>query len=570
MKKVVSESLNEFRNFQKESVNEAGIKDVISKTKKFVGGMFKKIGEFFVSLYNNMIIPVFSPVNIGVLVKRGMLKNVIYVPNAEDIELEPSLETLNGDEYMIKSTIEEYKETARENKANGGMARYWRSSISETNESESVTLHNSLNEDLLKLTYSGKGKVRNVNTEFLVKRIKMQIHNPGLRPPLIWGAPGIGKTSITKAVLNSLGDGYRVIDVQTSKMTPDDWTLPRIATKMFIDKEGKSIPLNDAEAQDVPKNWLPVYKPTGDPEEDMRRNDIANQGNGGIIFLDELLRAREDVQNTCLKLVHERIIGDYKLGSKWAIVAASNRLTDDPEHQFELSPILANRFDQYNFVPTVDEWIEWAKGVKIDQRIIDFIDFNREHFYYWDTEEIVNTSPRSWEALSYMLNETLKYGDITFTKADIENIIGGNINPKTTEQFVAFLALIEKWSPDDLMKVFTDPNKAPKPDKLGNNINTIQARALISALCSHIKDKELTPQYFENYIRYFINLGNASIATQALLLLTEAHPEIHYHIGEMKGEESEEFSSKFKKGIDMFVKAFGDIKFAKREEIMGK
>lgn len=555
MKKLVPESIKEALQIRKEKeLNEGKVGDFLKKAKSAVGGLLKKVGNFFVSFYQNKIVPAIAPINIGILVKGRALKNVGYIPNEDDLQLEPSLSSLNSGKAMISRARTEYEQLKARNKSRGGRRQF---------ESALAKYRKAINEENIKLEYSGEDVVTDVDTEFLVKRIKAQIFRPTVMPPLIWGAPGIGKTAITNAVIKSLGKGYRCIDVQTSKMSPDDWTLPRIGSKMFIGASGEEISL--AEAQDIPKNWLPVYLPTDDPEENARRDDIANQGNGGIIFLDELLRASDEVQNTCLKLVNQRIIGDHKLGSKWAVIGASNRKSDDPEKQVDMGSALANRFQHFNYVPTPDEWITWAKGAKIDPRITDFVDFNREHFYLFDNEQKLNTTPRSWEALSDMLQMCSDFGDVLFSKADIEKQVKGTVNHKTVEAFMAFLVLVERWTPKEIMMLFTDPKKAPKPVKKGGGYDVVQTRALIGAACSATKDRELKPVELENYIDYFIDLGNASLSSQALYLMYETHKDIGLNTGAIKDGKHD----KYKKALDKFRKEYGDIKFAKREDIMG-
>ena len=61
-----------------------------------------------------------------------------------------------------------------------------------------------------------------------------------------------------------------------------------------------------------------------------------------VIFLDELARACEGVQNTLLTLVQERAIENYIIGDKWAIIGATNRKEDDP-NQEDLLNAVANR-----------------------------------------------------------------------------------------------------------------------------------------------------------------------------------------------------------------------------------
>ena len=551
MKRLVSETIQEsIERRNANSLNEGKLGDWFNKAKNLIMGVFKKVGKFFVAFYKDQIVPAMVPTNVGIAVGAGELKFIDFIPNDKDMAMEPSLKGMRSGKQLLQRDMQQYKAQAARNKARGGLKVY---------ESASGRLKmRKLFEEDVKLPYSGEDKIRNVTTDFLVKRFILQIRNPKLMPPLIWGAPGIGKTAITKAVIKTLGPGHRVIDVQTSKMAPDDWSLPSIYKQLGPDGT------ENVQARDIPKNWLPVYEPSEDPEEDARRNDIANWGEGGIIFLDELSRASSEVQNTCLKLVDERIIGDRKLGSKWALIAASNRSSDDPEGgQTEIGSALANRFQHWNFVPTVDEWIDWAKGAKIDDRITTFVDFNRDHYYLFDNEHKVNTTPRTWEALSKMLQECQNYGDIVWSRADLENIIAGTVASKTVEQFMAFLILLESFTPKQIMMIFTDPAKAPKPKAKGSGFDVPQANALIGAACSQSKDKKLDAKELENYVTYFVALGNASLAAKALWLIVETHPYIHQETGDIKGKE------KYKPAMDIFRKAFGNVKFGKREDVMG-
>jgi len=551
MRKLVPESLVESTIYKEhQKLTEGKVRDWFNKTKNLIGGVFKKVGDFFVALYKDKIVPAIAPINIGIMCKNKQIKNIEFIPSASDVQKEPSLSSMQSGKHILDRIKSDYQRLAKINTANKRLIRVF--------ESTSYKRDKSLNEDKVPLKYTGEDKIRNVNSEFLVKRLMMQIRRPSLMPPLIWGAPGIGKTAITNSCIRSLGPGHRLIDVQTSRMTPDDWTLP--AVRIF--QKGKDGETQEV-AKDIPKNWLPVFTPSNDPEENARRDDIANDGEGGIIFLDELSRAPEEVQNTCLKLIGERKIGDQVLGSKWAIIAATNRELDDPTGQVEISSALANRFQHWNFVPTADEWIEWAKGAGIDERITTFVDFNRDHFYLFDNETKVNTTPRSWEALSHILQACKDFNDILFTKADMEAMIAGTVNSATVEAFVAFLVLLEAFKPEQIRMVFTDPEKAPKPKKEGSGFNIPQANALIGAVCSQSKGRELSAKEVENYVQYFINLGNPSLAGKALFLLVETHPYIHKETGDIKGKE------KYKKAMDMFRAAFGNIKFSSREDVMG-
>lgn len=190
--------------------------------------------------------------------------------------------------------------------------------------------------------------------------------------PMIWGAPGIGKTAILHEMLNEVseetGKQLKVIETNLATMMAEDFVM--------------GVPNADhTKIQDIVKSWLPMYEVTGDPEQDAKLDEIANSAKGsqggGVVFLDEFSRANKGVMDVLMKLIDERTIGEYKLGSKWAIVCAGNRMQDMRDAEFHWENAYARRVEQYNFIPSFDSWISWAKGKGgIDPDIIDFLENN--------------------------------------------------------------------------------------------------------------------------------------------------------------------------------------------------
>jgi len=114
-------------------------------------------------------------------------------------------------------------------------------------------------------------------------------------PTFLWGAPGIGKSSIVKQIAQSRGIGF--IDLRLALMDPTDL---------------KGIPFYDKESHTA--LWAP---PAFLPKE-----------GEGILFLDELNSAAPSVQASAYQLILDRKVGEYELPDGWAIVAAGNREGD--------------------------------------------------------------------------------------------------------------------------------------------------------------------------------------------------------------------------------------------------
>jgi hypothetical protein len=512
MKKLVSESVQEYkeRKFLQEGV--------FSKIGEVVKGLFRRVGKFFFRLVNGEPNPrAILPINVGIMDKGNYISDAVsYIPNKADLEMEPGLGSLTADKAIAKrgpDTIKESKE---------------------------------IYEAVIALEHPDKN-VPNVDKKSLSRWIRMSIDNPKERPLMIWGAPGIGKTQIVKAVLKSMEGKRRLIDVQTSKMAPDDWALPAIY----------KTDTGDMKAVDLPKSWLPVYRPSGDPEEDQKLDEAANQGDGGVIFFDELSRAAPSVQNTCLKIMDEKIIGDAVLGSKWSIIAASNRTEDDPDSDISFGKALGNRFTQINYVPDFQSWKEWAID-KIDPRLLDFLEFNQEYFYNMDDdpEQSIFASPRSWDEasvkLGMLMQDAEKYNE-PITNKDITEVIGANVGMDIATEFNTFLRVLDSFKKEDIRKVFTDPDKAPLPKKAGTGYDQSQANAITALVISSTRGKDLDPKEFTNFCKYLVKLDNASLATRALKLMFEVHPDLHEELGEVDGRD------KYKEGVDIFIEKYRDI-----------
>ena len=152
-------------------------------------------------------------------------------------------------------------------------------------------------------------------------------------------------------------------------------------------------------AKDYPKTWLPVYTPTDDADLNELYNMLANcygtinkEGetyksiNGGVLFLDEFTRANPTVRDAVMGLLNERQFNNFRLGSKWYLIAASNRPGEQiniyqNKNKATLDPAQVQRAQPVNFVQTYDSWKKYATGeVKDDEGNV--IGTN-EHIWEW-------------------------------------------------------------------------------------------------------------------------------------------------------------------------------------------
>lgn len=327
-------------------------------------------------------------------------------------------------------------------------------------------------------------------TDYIKKEVTLTQRDPGRTKStlVVWGAPGIGKSSIPKTLIRDMNkvegrttesNKMTVLVADCSQMTADGFALPTPAKQMEIAKlinstEAAKIiadqtnmseeELNSIEykvSSDAPKTWLPVYKPTGDPKKDEVLNALANgyvqpkynkagtkvegyekTGSGGIILIDEFLRANSNVFFVVCQLMYEYKFGEYVLGDKWQILAASNRPSDDSEVRKKYASAAGagfNRLRRCNFVPSFDEWTSWAKDHGFDETTLSFISGkpvdgidSRWHNFDPELKNSQNNpsfaSPRSWSDAIVSLQDECAYAGYTsygeMPKSKFREIVG--------------------------------------------------------------------------------------------------------------------------------------------------
>jgi len=224
-------------------------------------------------------------------------------------------------------------------------------------------------------------------------------------PTFVWGAPGIGKSSLVKKIAQQRGIGF--VDLRLALMDPTD--LKGIP---FYQKESKR-------ALWAPPAFLP-------------------QEGAGILFLDELNAAAPAVQSSAYQLILDRRIGEYILPDGWAIVAAGNR-EGDRGVTYRMPAPLANRFVHLELEVDLHEWRTWAYGAGIDPRIIAYVGFKKEHLFTFDPKQNAKSfaTPRSWEYVHNILQSDLP-------ETVLLDVIGGAVGSEVGVGFLSFVKVMDR------------------------------------------------------------------------------------------------------------------------------
>lgn len=150
-------------------------------------------------------------------------------------------------------------------------------------------------------------------------------------PVLLWGGPGLGKTSAVREMAEAAGLPCET--VIASIREPSDFAgLP------VVSDDGATVRF-------APPNWAHRLAATG----------------RGVLFLDEISTAPPAVQAALLRVVLERTVGDLSLPAAVSVVAAANR-PEEAADGWDLSPPLANRFCHLEWDLSSTEWADGLLG----------------------------------------------------------------------------------------------------------------------------------------------------------------------------------------------------------------
>lgn len=201
-------------------------------------------------------------------------------------------------------------------------------------------------------------------------------------PVMLWGPPGVGKSQIIAEV----GQRHHVpvIDIRLSQMEPSDL---------------RGIPFRNEDRVE----WAaPAILP-----------DEQRHGSQGILFLDEITSAPPSVSAAAYQLILDRRLGEYEIPDGWAIFAAGNR-QGDRGVTYTMPAPLANRFSHFEVDINLDDWVAWAYGFGIDERIIAFLRFRPDLLFSFDPEHnpVAFPSPRSWEFAHRALQKFIDHKEL--------------------------------------------------------------------------------------------------------------------------------------------------------------
>jgi len=256
------------------------------------------------------------------------------------------------------------------------------------------------------------------------------------RVPIIWSAPGMGKSQIIMQVGATLQ--MPVVSYRLAQRDPTAIS---------------GIPFPDMARRVL--SWIP----------DEQWPTLAS-----IIFFDELNRAPILVQNAAFQIMDERRIGASVLPAGCHIVAAVNR-EQDGGGIIKMPQALANRFVHLHLQSDVDDWCAWALGGQpepmrlipkaprppgIHPAVIGFIRFRREALHEYSAKAPAWPSARAWEFVSDVLWQNPP-DDLLLQLA------AGTVGHARAIEFGGFLPVFRRMQTFSVDAILMTPMTAPVP-----------------------------------------------------------------------------------------------------------
>ena len=308
-----------------------------------------------------------------------------------------------------------------------------------------------------------------------VRKFLPMIFTTNLRPCLL-GHTGIGKTEcITQFAQES---GMDLIIIHVAQLEPSDFVgLYKVNEEGRTDNCAPSwLPYKEAETVKGSKKIEATAKSTEDIAHILKKASagVINP-NGGIVFLDEVNRAHEDMRQALYQFLQSGEIHTYALPKghatevnslglpkgKYHIACAANPSTEGYE-TYEFDPALMNRLSWVNFMPSFDETKKYLEGKYGRNPVLSWIDSDKALVDYGDEFQIEGLlySPRMTENHIRLYTASRKEGK-EFKRKVFETIM-----PKDKVQsFMAYLDEIEYINYKDVMNGVSG-DKLKKLEKL--------------------------------------------------------------------------------------------------------
>lgn len=256
----------------------------------------------------------------------------------------------------------------------------------------------------------------------------------------LWGHRGLGKSAAHAQICENYRWGF--VDMRCSQMEASD-------VRGLPDKKDNRtvyLPPADLPQGHNPQDTCPACDPEMDPA-GYPQSDYCK----GLLFLDELNRAEDDVLQAAFQLVLDKKIGMYTMPKGWSVHVAGNYMEGYLVNAFA-DPAFLSRFAHLQIGPSDEyfsDWVDYMVKHPSADKIMQFVGFNREHLYgnvKGDLGFTIQPSPRSWEMVAKVEASAKEHDYPDGIKFEVE---AGLVGRELANHFQRFTCDV---TPDHIMK----------------------------------------------------------------------------------------------------------------------
>ena len=190
---------------------------------------------------------------------------------------------------------------------------------------------------------------------------------------MLWGVPGIGKTSIARQLAHLLGMDDDFVVMLGSQMSPEDLAVP------FITPEHTTV------------LCPPAYLADGRPK---------------FILIDEVNAAEQDVMRAFFSLILDRRVGHYTLPPGSVVMSTGNPIDSNSVARPLPTPLMTRMFHAELKLESAKPWLDWAYANQVHPLVTGYIEERGLKALLGETrgDDKLSTNPRSWENASRALH----------------------------------------------------------------------------------------------------------------------------------------------------------------------
>jgi hypothetical protein len=337
--------------------------------------------------------------------------------------------------------------------------------------------------------------------------------------PFVWGHAGLGKSDSVRQFCYAEDRGF--IDMRCSQIEASDLRglpdqgddgrthflppadmpigdLPtEVITEALAEAAGLKVPKPDPENRMTALQVLD-YQVMEEKKGKRREYEIARakynpRFTEGVLFLDELNRAQDDVMQAVFQLVLDRACGQYVLPPGWFIVAAGNYSEGEDYQTNSFSDrALLDRFCHVQLdggETTVDDWVGWiaAKHGGAGANVLEFTSTDLKHLEGDPKGELgfkVEPSRRAWDKV-IQVEKAAAAGD--YPQEVVREVVAGLVGRELALSY-------QRYSCPVKPKELIDKGVKPFHAKIGT-LARGQKQGLMWGMISYIKARVSEEKY---------------------------------------------------------------------------